>query len=153
MEHIFIGIDVAKDHLDVHVRPSGEAFRIAHDEPGLAALLPRLRALTPHLIVLEATGGYEVPLAAGLASAGLPVAVVNPRQIRDFPRATGQLANPAGATTVPSCASRGLRRGLIRERGSTGIRVPLVHPSIIAIVGPCARRRLRICTRYTFHRK
>jgi transposase len=92
MEHIFIGIDVAKDHLDVHVRPSGEAFRIAHDEPGLAALLPRLRALTPHLIVLEATGGYEVPLAAGLASAGLPVAVVNPRQIRDFARATGRRA-------------------------------------------------------------
>ena len=92
MEHLFVGIDVAKDHLDIHVRPTGEAFRIAHDEPGLAALLARLRALNPTLVALEATGGYEIPLAAGLASAGLPVAVVNPRQIRDFARATGSLA-------------------------------------------------------------
>ena len=92
MDHIFIGIDVAKDQLEIHVRPTGEAFHIGHDEPGLAALLTRLRALSPTLIALEATGGYEVPLAAGLASAGLPVAVVNPRQIRDFARATGRLA-------------------------------------------------------------
>ena len=92
MEHSFIGIDVAKDHLDVHVRPTGEAFRVPYDADGLATLLPRLRALGPTLIALEATGGYEVPLAAALASAALPVAVVNPRQIRDFARATGQLA-------------------------------------------------------------
>lgn len=92
MEHSFIGIDVAKDHLDVHVRPTGEALRLPDDADGLATLLPRLRARGPTLIALEATGGYEVPLAAALASAALPVAVVNPRQIRDFARATGQLA-------------------------------------------------------------
>lgn len=92
MEHSFIGIDVAKDQLDVHLRPSGEAFRVPHDAAGLAALLTRLRALNPTLIALEATGGYEVPLAAALAAAALPVAVINPRQIRDFARATGQLA-------------------------------------------------------------
>ena len=92
MEHSFIGIDVAKDHLDVHVRPTGEVFRVTSDDAGLGTLLTRLRALSPTVIALEATGGYEVPVAAALASAALPVAVVNPRQIRDFARATGQLA-------------------------------------------------------------
>jgi transposase len=92
MEHFFTGIDVAKDQLDVHVRPTGEAFRVSHDSAGIATLLTRLRALAPTLIALEATGGLEVSLAAALAAAGLPVAIVNPRQIRDFARATGQLA-------------------------------------------------------------
>jgi transposase len=92
MEHSFIGIDVAKAHLDVHVHPTGEPFRVTSDDAGLAVLLTRVRALSPTLIVLEATGGYEVRVAAVLASAGLPVAVVNPRQIRDFARATGRLA-------------------------------------------------------------
>jgi transposase len=93
MEHATcVGIDVAKDHLDVHLRPSEEAFRVPADEAGLTTLLTRLRSVTPTIIVLEASGGYEVPVAAALASAGLPVAVVNPRQIRDFARAVGQLA-------------------------------------------------------------
>jgi transposase len=93
MEHSrFVGIDVAKEHLDVHLHPGGEAFRLTHDEPGLQALGERLRASSPTLVVLEASGGYEVTVAATLAGAGLPVAVVNPRQIRDFGRATGQLA-------------------------------------------------------------
>jgi len=87
-----IGIDVAKDHLDVHLRPTDEAFRVSYDDAGLATLLTRLRSGTPTVIVFEATGGYEVPLAATLASAGLPVAVVNPRQIRQYARALGQLA-------------------------------------------------------------
>ncbi len=93
MEHsCFIGIDVSKAHLDIHIRPTGAGFRVSHDEAGCATLLERLGALRPTVLVLEATGGYEVPVAATLASAGLPVAVVNPRQIRDFARATGQLA-------------------------------------------------------------
>jgi len=93
MEHAtFAGIDVAKDHLDVHIRPSDEAFRVSHDDAGFAVLLARLRAVTPTLVVLEASGGYEVPVAAALASAGLPLAVVNPRQVRDYARALGQLA-------------------------------------------------------------
>jgi transposase len=92
MEQMFIGIDVAKDQLDVHVRPSGEAFAVARDGEGLAELTARLAALSPVLVVLEATGGFEVTVAAALASAGLPLAVVNPRQIRDFARATGKLA-------------------------------------------------------------
>ena len=88
----FVGIDVAKRHLDIHIRPSQEAFRIARDSQGLDQLVARLRDLRPRLVVLEATGGFEVTVSASLASAGLPVVVVNPRQIRDFARATGRLA-------------------------------------------------------------
>jgi transposase len=92
MERMFVGIDVAKDRLDVHVRPSGEAFAVARDGEGVAGLAERLRAARPQLIVLEATGGFEQVVAAELAGAGLPLVVVNPRQIRDFARATGRLA-------------------------------------------------------------
>lgn len=89
---MFIGIDVAKDRLDVHVRPSGETFAVTRDGEGIEELAKRLAAVAPTLIVLEATGGFETIVTAGLAAAGLPVAVVNPRQIRDFARATARLA-------------------------------------------------------------
>jgi len=92
MERMYVGIDVAKDRLDVHVRPTGEAFAVARDGEGLAGLAARLAELGPRLVVLEATGGFEVTVAAALAGAKLPLAVVNPRQIRDFARATGKLA-------------------------------------------------------------
>jgi transposase len=92
MEQMFIGIDVSKDRLDVHVRPSDETFVVARDGEGLATLVERLDALDPYLVVLEATGGFELTVAAALVAAGIPLAVVNPRQIRDFARATGQLA-------------------------------------------------------------
>jgi transposase len=88
----FVGIDLAKHRLDVHLRPSGEHFTVSHDEVGVAALVERLVALAPALVVLEATGGLEVRPAAALAAAGLPVAVVNPRRVRAFARATGRLA-------------------------------------------------------------
>jgi transposase len=89
---VFVGIDVAKNQLDVHLRPAGEAFAAARDADGLAALAERLATLAPRLIVLEATGGFEATVAATLGAAGLPLVVVNPRQIRDFARATGRLA-------------------------------------------------------------
>jgi transposase len=88
----FAGVDVAKDHLDVALRPGGDAWSVDNDAVGHEALIRRLRPADPELIVLEATGGYQVPVAAALSTAGLPVAVVNPRQVRDFARATGQLA-------------------------------------------------------------
>jgi transposase len=91
MEH-FVGIDVAKDRLDIHVRPGGESFAVARDGEALAVLVERLRTLAPALIAIEATGGYETVVASALAAAQLPLAVVNPRQIRDFARATGKLA-------------------------------------------------------------
>lgn len=92
MEQVFIGIDVAKDRLDVHLRPTGEAFAVARDGEGVAALIERLKTLDVGLIVLEATGGFEQVVAAALGASGLPLAVVNPRQIRDFARALGRLA-------------------------------------------------------------
>jgi transposase len=88
----FVGIDVSKSQLDVAVRPRGETWTVAHDEAGLSALVARLRTLAPALIVVEATGGWEVALVGALAAALLPVAVVNPRQVRDFARSTGTLA-------------------------------------------------------------
>jgi transposase len=88
----FVGIDVSKAHLDVHLRPQGEGFRLANDPDGIAALVERLAPLAPAGIVLEATGGFEAPVAAALAAAGLSPALVNPRQARDFARATGRLA-------------------------------------------------------------
>jgi transposase len=89
---MFVGIDVSKDRLDVHVRPSGEAFAVARDGEGLDGLAAKLRALAPELVVLEATGGFEAVVAAAVAGAGLPLAVVNPAQVRAFARATGRLA-------------------------------------------------------------
>ena len=89
---VFVGIDVSKDRLDVHLRPSDETFAVPRDSEGLADLVARLSALMPQLVVLEATGGFEIVVAAALAGATLPVVVVNPRQIRDFARATGRLA-------------------------------------------------------------
>ena len=88
----FVGIDVAKHRLDVHLRPSGASFAIDYGEEEVTALIERLVALEPTLVVLEATGGMEVRLAAALAAAGLPVAVVNPRQVRSFARAVSRLA-------------------------------------------------------------
>ena len=88
----FVGIDVSKHRLDIHARPSGERLVADHDDEGVAAPVGRLAALAPALTVLEATGGMEVRLAAALAAAGLPVAVVDPRRVRAFARATGRLA-------------------------------------------------------------
>jgi transposase len=89
---VFVGIDVARAALDVAVWPGGAAERVANDAAGVAALAGRLAALGPALVVLEATGGRERAAAEALVAAGLAVAVVNPRQVRDFARATGRLA-------------------------------------------------------------
>jgi transposase len=88
----FIGIDVAKAQLDIAVRPSGARWAVPNDPSGVTTLVDQLQALHPTLIVLEATGGLERAVTGALATAGLPVVVVNPRQVRDFARAIGQLA-------------------------------------------------------------
>jgi len=87
-----VGIDVAKAELVIATHPAGERWTVTNDEAGLHALVARLAAQGPELVVLEATGGYELLGVAALAAAGLPVVVVNPRQVRDFAKATGQLA-------------------------------------------------------------
>lgn len=91
---MFVGIDVSKERLDVSVRGSELAFSVAYDEPGLTELVTRLteEGKPIKLVVVEATGGYERDVATTLLAAGLPLAVVNPRQVRDFAKATGKLA-------------------------------------------------------------
>jgi transposase len=88
----FVGMDVAKAQLDIALRPTGERWAVTNDETGIGALVVQLQALQPTLIVLEATGGYHRAVVAALAAAALPIVVVNPRQVRDFAKATGQLA-------------------------------------------------------------
>ena len=89
---LYVGIDVSKLTLDVAVLPTDEAWRSANDPAGIDTLAERIAGLGPALVVLEATGRYEAPCAAALAAAGVPVAVVNPRQVRDFAKSTGRLA-------------------------------------------------------------
>jgi transposase len=102
MEAFIVGIDVAKDRLDVAVRPSGESFVVGRNAAGLEQLTARLGALNPRLVALEATGGFETVAAAALAAAGLPVVVVNPTQVRAFARAIGQRAktDPIDAAVI-----------------------------------------------------
>jgi transposase len=88
---VFVGIDISKAQLDLALRPEGQ-FSAPNNEAGFAQVLERLNAVHPTLVVLEATGGVESPLTAVLAAAGVPVVVVNPRQVRDFAKATGRLA-------------------------------------------------------------
>ena len=90
--NIYVGIDVAKERLDVAPRPVGAGWQVANDERGVVELVARLDQLRPALVVLEATGGMELPLVGALAAAGLPVVVINPRQAREFAKATGRLA-------------------------------------------------------------
>ncbi|MEK6802635.1 MAG: IS110 family transposase [Nitrospirota bacterium] len=88
---VFVGIDVSQRRLDIAVRPSA-SYSITHDESAIATVVEQLHTLSPTLIVLAATGGMEIPLTSALATAGLPVVVVNPRQVRDFAKASGRLA-------------------------------------------------------------
>jgi transposase len=88
----FIGIDVSKSCLDVHVLPEGDAFQFARNADGIDELVRRLAALAPWIVAIEATGGFETVVAAGLAAAKLPVAVVNPAQVRAFAQALGKRA-------------------------------------------------------------
>jgi transposase len=88
----YVGIDVCKARLDVALLPSGESFVVGNDQEGFDELLGRLREPRPALVVLEASGGFERPVAAALAASGIAVAVLHPRQTRDFARATGKLA-------------------------------------------------------------
>src|SRR5438132_1407555 len=95
---VSVGIDVAQATVEVAVRPTGEAWQIANDEITFGDLVERMSALKPSLIVLEATGGIHLAVVAALAAANLPVVAVNPRQERDFAKATGKLARLTAST-------------------------------------------------------
>ena len=91
-EGIFVGIDVAKVQVDVAARPTDDRWTVSNDDAGISQLASRLKDIEPTLVLLEASGGLELPLVAALATEEIPVVVVNPRQVRDFARATGKLA-------------------------------------------------------------
>ena len=91
-QETYVGIDVAKAGMDVAARPSDESWAISNDETGIRRLVSRVRTLEPDLVLLETSGGLELPIVATLAVEAMPVVVVNPRQVRDFARATGKLA-------------------------------------------------------------
>jgi transposase len=92
LQELFVGIDVSKNTLDLRIEPVGQSLHVAYDDTGVSEICQRLSEVSPTLIVMEATGGLETRLASELAAQGLPVAVINPRQARDFAKATGQLA-------------------------------------------------------------
>jgi transposase len=102
MDNIIVGIDVSKDRLDIALRPRGESFVVERNAAGLEGLVVRLRELSPHLVALEATGGFETIVAAALAGANLPVVVVNPAQVRAFAQALGKRAktDPIDAAVI-----------------------------------------------------
>lgn len=102
MDAIFVGIDVSKDWLDIAVRPKGESFSVSRTGAGIDELIGLLKAVSPKLVAIEATGGFETVVAAGLAGGGLPVVVVNPAQVRAFATALGQRAktDPIDAAVI-----------------------------------------------------
>jgi len=102
MDAIYVGIDVSKDRLDVHVLPGGQAFIVTRDGEGLDELVRQLSSVRPRLIAVEATGGFETIVAAAIAGAHLPVAVVNPAQVRHFAQAVGKRAktDPIDAAVI-----------------------------------------------------
>ena len=104
---VVVGVDVSKDRLDVHVRPSGETLTVERTAAGLDALCCRLRQIAPRIVALEATGGFETIATAALAAAGLPVVVVNPAQVRSFARALGRRAktDPIDAAVIAHFAA------------------------------------------------
>ena len=91
-ESIYVGIDVSKERIDVAVRPTGRNWSVSYNGASVDDLVTQLKDLKPAGVITESTGGLELPLVAALAAASLPVAVVNPRQVRDFAKSTGQLA-------------------------------------------------------------
>jgi transposase len=93
---VFVGIDVSKAHLDVGLSDSTATWRVPNTEAGIETLVTRLAEAHPALVVMEATGGFEIPSAAALTTAGLAVVIANPRQVRDFAKSTGQLAKNQG---------------------------------------------------------
>jgi transposase len=156
-----IGIDVSQRSLEVAVVPSGEQWPVTNEPTAIDALAERLVQLEPERIVLEATGGYELPLLGALAQAGLPVVAVNPRQVRDFARSTGQLAKTdaldaqvlaqfAAAVRptlrpIPDAATRELaallarRRQLVEMRTAETNRLATAHDRVRASIRELVR--------------
>lgn len=148
MDIIAVGIDVSKDRLDVALCPPGETFAVERNAQGLDRLIDRLRQFSPHIVALEATGGFETVAAAALAAAGLPVVVVNPAQIRAFAKAIGQRAktDPIDAAVIAhfAAATKPEPRPLADE--ATRLLADLIarRRQIIEMIGAESQRDKRI---------
>lgn len=144
---VVVGIDVSKERLDVHVRPGGDAFSVKRDGEGIAALVEKLAPLRPAAVAVEATGGFETVVAAGLAGAGLPVVVINPAQVRAFANALGKRAktDPIDAAVIARFveATRPAIRPLPDE--ATQLLADLVarRRQIVAMIGAERQRERR----------
>ena len=97
-ESTYVGMDVSKEQIDVAVRPAGKSWSVSYDGAGVDHLVAQLTDLEPTGVLTESTGGLELPLVAALAAASVPIAVVNPRQVRDFAKSTGQRRRQTGWT-------------------------------------------------------
>ena len=132
---IYVGIDVAKDRVDVAIRPGGDTWSADYDERGMSELVSCLRTVEPTAVLLEATGGLEVPLVSALAAASLPVVVVNPRQVRDFAEAVRPPVRPLRDEDTQELNSLTTRRSqlmtiLVAEKNRLRRASHSVHPSI-----------------------
>lgn len=151
MEVITVGIDVSKDRLDVAVRPGAQAFAVERNAAGLDRLAQRLRQLSPQIVALEATGGFETIAVAALAAAELPVVVVNPAQVRAFAKALGQRAktDPIDAAVIAHFAEA--TRPQVRQLPDEATRLlaDLVarRRQIIEMIGAERQREKRMTSR------
>jgi transposase len=148
MDRIIVGIDVSKDRLDVVVRPSGETFAVERNASGVEKLAARLSTLSVHIVALEATGGFETVVAAAMGAAGLPVAVVNPVQVRAFAKAIGQRAktDPIDAGVIAHFAeATGLEPRPLPDK-QTRFLADLVgrRRQIVAMIGAERQREQRL---------
>jgi transposase len=148
MDRIIVGIDVSKDRLDVVVRPSGETFAVERNAAGVEKLAARLSTLSVHIVALEATGGFETVVAAAMGAAGLPVAVVNPVQVRAFAKAIGQRAktDPIDAGVIAHFAeATGLEPRPLPDK-QTRFLADLVgrRRQIVAMIGAERQREQRL---------
>lgn len=158
---VYVGIDVSKLHLDVAIEPREDSWRVSNDEAGISQLVKRLQQLGPERIVLEATAGFELPALAALGCADLPAVAVNPRQVRDFAKATGRLAKtdaldaqmlaqfaaavkPA-VRPLPDAATRELSGLLARRRQLVEMRTAESNRLVLAVerVRPDIQEHLR----------
>jgi len=151
MDALYVGIDVSKDRLDVHVRPTGEAFAVSRDGRGLEELVVRLRGLTPALVAVEATGGYEIIVAAAIAGAGIALAVVNPGQVRHFAQAVGKRAktDPVDAAVIAhfSEAVKPEPRSIPNEEAQLLSDLVARRRQIIEMIGAERQREKRLTNR------
>src|SRR5713226_3814347 len=151
MDAIYVGIDVSKDRLDVAVRPSGESFTVSRTGAGIDDLIERLKPLSIKLVAIEATGGFETVVAAGLAGAGLPVVVVNPAQVRAFAQALGKRAktDPIDAAVIAHFAEATAPPIRKLPDAETALLADLVarRRQIVALIGAETQRERRAHSR------